>query len=209
MDQAMCSIEGCHRVAKARGWCGTHWKRWRTHGDPLVTAYNQPKPRCSIDGCRNEAYGKGWCSMHWQRWRRNGDPLLTVRRPPVTRGDECAVAGCGKPVKALGWCAMHYARWQKTGSLGEAGLIRHPLGICTIAGCDEPVECKDLCNRHYLRFRKYGDALVSLVSAITVTCSNQDASAGRPRRECAGRIPHLHQRVHGGTGRPMRYLQSS
>lgn len=33
-----CSIEGCARQRVARGWCGTHWRRWRTHGDPLTTA---------------------------------------------------------------------------------------------------------------------------------------------------------------------------
>lgn len=29
-----CTIEGCTRMQWARGWCGTHYRRWRTHGDP-------------------------------------------------------------------------------------------------------------------------------------------------------------------------------
>lgn len=32
-----CSIEGCGKDAKARGWCSMHWKRWRTTGDPNLT----------------------------------------------------------------------------------------------------------------------------------------------------------------------------
>lgn len=35
MPQAICSIEGCERASRARGWCNAHWKRWQRHGDPL------------------------------------------------------------------------------------------------------------------------------------------------------------------------------
>lgn len=31
-----CSFEGCNKPAHARGWCGTHYARWRKHGDPSV-----------------------------------------------------------------------------------------------------------------------------------------------------------------------------
>ena len=31
----LCSIEGCERPAKTRGWCATHYLRWFHHGDPL------------------------------------------------------------------------------------------------------------------------------------------------------------------------------
>jgi len=37
---AECSIEGCPNRLLARGWCGMHYERWRTHGtthaDPPV-----------------------------------------------------------------------------------------------------------------------------------------------------------------------------
>jgi hypothetical protein len=35
-----CSIEGCERRAKGRGWCGTHYERWRHRGttDPYTPA---------------------------------------------------------------------------------------------------------------------------------------------------------------------------
>ncbi len=31
----LCSIEDCNNPARSRGWCSTHWMRWRRHGDPL------------------------------------------------------------------------------------------------------------------------------------------------------------------------------
>lgn len=32
MPDATCSIDGCNRRAKARGWCMKHYKRWYNHG---------------------------------------------------------------------------------------------------------------------------------------------------------------------------------
>ena len=32
---AVCSIEGCGKSQLARGWCSSHYGRWRFHGDPL------------------------------------------------------------------------------------------------------------------------------------------------------------------------------
>lgn len=31
----ICSIEGCDKTHRARGWCLRHWDKWRKHGDPL------------------------------------------------------------------------------------------------------------------------------------------------------------------------------
>jgi len=49
-----------------------HYSRWRIHGNPLVTAYNQPKPTCSIKDCGGVVYGRGWCKKHYERWRMHG-----------------------------------------------------------------------------------------------------------------------------------------
>ncbi len=31
---AVCNIEGCGKPHLARGWCESHYRRWRRHGDP-------------------------------------------------------------------------------------------------------------------------------------------------------------------------------
>ena len=38
----ICKIDGCDKVVAARGWCGKHYSRWRTHGDPLALGYLTP-----------------------------------------------------------------------------------------------------------------------------------------------------------------------
>ena len=32
-----CSISQCGKPHLSRGWCSTHYSRWRIHGDPLIT----------------------------------------------------------------------------------------------------------------------------------------------------------------------------
>jgi hypothetical protein len=34
MSERQCEIEGCGNPHVARGWCGKHYMRWKTHGDP-------------------------------------------------------------------------------------------------------------------------------------------------------------------------------
>ena len=37
MPERTCSIRGCDKPPKSRGWCYKHYERWRKYGDPLVT----------------------------------------------------------------------------------------------------------------------------------------------------------------------------
>jgi len=37
-DAKTCSITGCDKPARGRGWCIKHWERWRKHGSPYRTS---------------------------------------------------------------------------------------------------------------------------------------------------------------------------
>lgn len=73
-----CSIDDCVGPVIARGWCGKHYMRWRTHGDPLVTKRPPRKvyPPCAVASCERDAAPglRGWCKAHYSRARRYGDP---------------------------------------------------------------------------------------------------------------------------------------
>ena len=113
MTDYTCSVEECATPRRAKGFCDTHYRRWKKYGDPSGFA---PKPEiatCAIDGCERTHYAKGWCARHYGRWQRHGDPTTVVRSSqPVA----CSVTDCDG--KRVGWglCGKHYRRFKNTGS---------------------------------------------------------------------------------------------
>lgn len=43
MSKRTCSIDGCDRTVRARGWCGAHYQRWSKAGDPLAGGRFKPQ----------------------------------------------------------------------------------------------------------------------------------------------------------------------
>lgn len=80
---AVCSVEGCHKRAKTRGWCSAHYERWRRNGvvGGPGDARKRPPTPCSANGC--DYVGRvvrGLCPKHYQRLRSHGDADAEVRR---------------------------------------------------------------------------------------------------------------------------------
>lgn len=75
-----CSIPGCERPHEARGWCNTHYERWRQHGttDLLRPVY------CSVSGCDRHPHGHGLCERHYRQRERRGWAETAVCAPPTT-----------------------------------------------------------------------------------------------------------------------------
>ena len=92
-----CSIDGCEKPTVARGFCSTHYQRWRKHGDPLAggTCYATPEeaflartepivgdPGCVIwtGGTTSDGYGKlrvngRMVKAHRYAWERERGPI--------------------------------------------------------------------------------------------------------------------------------------
>lgn len=78
MAQRTCSIEDCTRESRSRGWCQTHYMRFRRHG-----SVEDPKahvdPGCSVEGCHRSHAGLGMCRMHYKRVWRKRNPTPRIR----------------------------------------------------------------------------------------------------------------------------------
>ena len=81
----ICSIEGCGKRARGRGWCWNHYALWRKYGNPLEK-HNRwdghvPVFRpCTFPGCIRPYHSNGFCTTHLQRVIRRGDASIVL--PP-------------------------------------------------------------------------------------------------------------------------------
>lgn len=97
MTTILCSIEGCPRKAHARGWCSTHYGRWRRTGEvgaasPVQQHHTSPEAafaartttqgECLVwTGAKNSAgYGQIWTGhehvlAHRYAWEQEHGPV--------------------------------------------------------------------------------------------------------------------------------------
>ena len=118
-----CSVEGCCNDSAARGYCKTHWARWKKHGDPLKGEGYKLPAKCEVEGCCRDArsrwnYSIAVCAMHYLRMMQRGttdDPVI----PEGSPDGHCVVDGCGKAVRSghSKYCEAHYYRLRRNGSL--------------------------------------------------------------------------------------------
>lgn len=75
-----CSVNGCGRPARARGWCTRCYQRWQKYGDPAGLAQPRPVRTCTIEDC-DELRGTSalYCEKHRARVRRHGDPNVVLK----------------------------------------------------------------------------------------------------------------------------------
>lgn len=120
-----CSVPGCLRDRHGRGFCMTHYMRWRNDGDPgpadiRVRKWDSP---CSVNGCDAPVKSRGLCGMHAARLRRHGEVGDAAKQHAVSYdGVECSIEDCGNRPKSNGLCSKHDHRARRYGdpTLGKA-----------------------------------------------------------------------------------------
>lgn len=79
----ICTIEGCGKKHKSRGFCQKHYSRFKNYG---VLQPHSPE-HCTIEGCTNKNFCKGFCKKHYSRFKRHGDPNKFPDRRPRGSGN--------------------------------------------------------------------------------------------------------------------------
>lgn len=126
MTDRTCSIPGCEKAHRARGWCSTHYQRWQTYGEPdAPVRVDKISGTCDVPDCETPRKIRQWCRPHYLRWKRYGDPTAGYR----SRGaplPPCAIEGCTETATRIirGMCLLHYRRWQETGDPGGPSSLR-------------------------------------------------------------------------------------
>lgn len=112
----LCKIDGCIRPRKGRGWCGTHWVRWRKYGDPHHVQINgvdfNVKADCKVEECGKKAHAHKFCIKHLARWRKHGDPHIVGEHT-------------GRPLKGqyLTYAGMHKKLFRERGHASEHSCV--------------------------------------------------------------------------------------
>ena len=66
----VCTIEGCERPFRARGWCATHYARWSKHGDPSVKITRRTEVGCEAPDCERPNPVGRYCNTHkLRKWK--------------------------------------------------------------------------------------------------------------------------------------------
>lgn len=108
----VCSIDGCERKLQARGWCGTHYQRWRAHGDVMTDRVRLPKGTlCAAKDCDRPNSSFGYCGMHHRRVVKHGNPH--------TLGQS------GRPLTGEhpGWDAIHKRIFRERGKATQYACV--------------------------------------------------------------------------------------
>lgn len=107
-----CTIPGCDRAYRARGWCATHWARWKAHGTTADPKRLPTRTKCSVDECDRKPRSRvaEYCEMHYYRLRRNGTLETVAPRVPDA---PCIVEGCGVPAFTIKGECRNHALWRK------------------------------------------------------------------------------------------------
>jgi|SRR5271154_335140 len=135
-----CTVPGCTRPHKARGYCPAHLQRWM-RGAPVNVALRSrdatPKEHCSEPECQEAVKAKGLCKMHYARLLRHGHTKHPDRK---TQPSPCAIPGCENHAYAKGVCHPHYQRkalvHKKYGISWEQfeAMQKAQNGLCAICG---------------------------------------------------------------------------
>ncbi len=71
-DQKKCSVEGCKRPYRAKGYCNVHYGKWR-RGE---FGKHQRYKICSKEGCRKPMVRWGLCQEHFEA-QKSGQAAAT------------------------------------------------------------------------------------------------------------------------------------
>ncbi len=141
-----CTVEGCDRQHKARGYCQTHYMQFK-RGAPVTEAIRSRvsvKPDvCVEEGCHESVKAKGLCKAHYQRLLRHGHTKYRDRKKPPK---SCSAPGCTDILYSNGKCAKHYARGKRMQGYGitqeqHDTLFAQSGGMCWI--CEGPETSRD------------------------------------------------------------------
>lgn len=119
----VCSVRGCGRPIKSRGFCNAHYQRNAKGVDMSTPVRNRQSPYCKLEGCGLPSFSTSLCRVHYNASRE----LLAVR---------CSIEDCDIGQTARGLCQKHVLILYKYNVTPEWLVESWSMG-CSICGSIE------------------------------------------------------------------------
>lgn len=154
--QRCCSVDGCTKPHKARGFCSEHYQRFKTGRDVTVAIKRRdrnPPAHCTAPECVQPVKSRGLCKMHYARLLRHG----TIEQ--VSHEKPCSVEGCEAVAVAKGLCQKHYYRQLRSGTTADSKVRLDDFRKCSVGSCLNIAVAQGFCGTHYKRHQRQGHVL--------------------------------------------------
>lgn len=151
-----CSHEGCNAASRTRGFCTSHYLKFRRTGSTYGPG---SADSCSLSDCTNPVSARGLCETHYS--------------PPNQRSIPCHIPGCEKS-GLYGFCTTHTTRARRFGMTPRELQYLVARGKCD--ACGKPGFNHDVHHDHSccnVSGRSCGGCVVAYL------CSNCNRAAGQ------------------------------
>ena len=145
-----CSAPGCRKKYFARGFCESHYRKWR----------RKQVPPCSVRDCGRPALRRGLCESHAAN---GGRPLRPLRAPKgrVLAWGRLYVEPSAVPVLSAASMRRRMSPSSLMADIIEAWCRTRASGVpagklqpCAFGSCEQPVYARKLCRTHYVQQRR-------------------------------------------------------
>jgi len=138
----ICTIDGCGRGHKSRGYCASHYQQYKRGLTDLgaLKTRQRVKPDCCVEvDCESPVKANGLCAAHYQRFLRHGHTRYRDRKRPAK---QCSMNRCENIFYANGLCHQHYSRVRRFRKFGMSSeryleMFEEQKGLCAICNGEE------------------------------------------------------------------------
>lgn len=170
-----CSINNCNKKHESKGYCRSHYNKFRRHGDPLYKRKLNVFKKCKIENCNNKIHSLGYCHSHYNKFKRHGNPNY---KQDLNYLKKCSVDNCKNNQKSMGYCNLHYLKLLKYKNPTYKKTKVNSLK-CEVDKCNEYQHGKGYCMEHYLKLIRYNNPTFEV---LCFTCKRQTQTRGLSNR---------------------------